>query len=194
MPVIVIWLPTVVIMLLRYVRTFYTLHIRIIVNIIYSFIQKNYTTLYCTVDIHIENMKLQVLYSNCQCSLTPTSHPVLKTTWSLNQIAFKAIDIMSLRQLDVHIVRPLNVHVSIQINTFLFCAISNWGLLQHVLPLLTLTSYLFWFYIIDTSKATPPQIMYWCLPMAKQGEISTWTSISTVYQNNNNIFVNVLFP
>ena len=70
-------------------------------------------TLYCTLDIHIANIKLRVLYSNYQCSLTPTSHPVLKTTWSLNQIAFKAIDIMSLRQLDVPIVRPLNVHVSI---------------------------------------------------------------------------------
>ena len=76
---------------------------------IHIFIQN----VYCTLDIHIANIKLRVLYSNCQCSLTPTSHPVLKTTWSLNQIAFKAIDIMSLRQLDVHIVRPLNVHVSI---------------------------------------------------------------------------------
>ena len=77
------------------------------------FHSKRFTTLYCTVDIHIAKIKLRVLNSNYQCSLTPTSHPVLKTTWSLNQIAFKAIDIMSLRQLDVHIVRPLNVHVSI---------------------------------------------------------------------------------
>ena len=126
----------------------------------------------------------EIVYSYDHSSLTPMSHPVLKTTWSLNQIAFKAIDVMSLRQLAVHIVRPLNIYVSsLHCRSTLFC-FEQWAteVLQHVLPSLTLTSYLFWFYIIDTSKATPPQIMYWCLPMAKQGEISTWTLLSTVYQ------------
>ena len=72
----------------------------------------------------------EIVYSYDHSSLTPMSHPVLKTTWSLNQIAFKAIDIMSLRQLAVHIVRPLNVHVSIlhcRSTLFLLWAISNWG-------------------------------------------------------------------
>ena len=70
----------------------------------------------------------EIVYSYDHSSLTPMSHPVLKTTWSLNQIAFKAIDIMSLRQLAVHTSSKCTCeYFPSQINTFLLWAISNWG-------------------------------------------------------------------